>query len=310
MDTTALAELMKNASLMLQSAISGVAGILLTTLFLRSNTRGSEFEKIKAGKFEEAINELLESGKMTYYEYYKCQNFLKIARIADKEILKSKIEENDFTQFQRTFDFDWYMRFFDGVGNISNESMQSLWARILSGEVSQPGSFSLRALETLRNMTQREAEVFRDSTKFALKETSGSIFLFCSSDGEYEDINERYEFDDPKMLILEECGLLNGMRLENRVDSLNNPYGIFNKNILLHIKLNRKKNFIFKSYAYTQTAMELFPIISEASNDDYLLDLGKAFLKVRGKDLTINAYKIRQISDNDVDCDTSFDLLN
>ena len=61
-------------------------------------------------------------------------------------------------------DPDWTARFFDEVQDVSSEDMQKIWARILAGEVESPGRTSLRTLETLRNMTKRDAAMFRNVT--------------------------------------------------------------------------------------------------------------------------------------------------
>ena len=42
------------------------------------------------------------------------------------------------------------MRFFDAVGNVSNEELQKLWGKVLAGEMQQPGSCSLRTMEVIR----------------------------------------------------------------------------------------------------------------------------------------------------------------
>lgn len=67
------------------SPVNVIAGSLFTAIFLRKNTATQEFEKIKAGKFQEVADELLESGKMTYTEFYKANNFLRfmISRNSD-----------------------------------------------------------------------------------------------------------------------------------------------------------------------------------------------------------------------------------
>ena len=83
MDITSLVETIGNNIVQFQPTIQGVVSAVLTTLFLRKNTNISEFEKMKAGKYSEALDDLLENGKITYFELYKCQNFLKIAKIAD-----------------------------------------------------------------------------------------------------------------------------------------------------------------------------------------------------------------------------------
>jgi len=57
-------------------------------------------------------------------------------------------------------DPDWVSRLFASVQDVSNEDMQTLWSRVLAGEVVQPGSFSLRTLEVLRNLSPDEASSF------------------------------------------------------------------------------------------------------------------------------------------------------
>ena len=65
-------------------------------------------------------------------------------------------------------DPDWVNSFFDSVANVSNEQMQTLWAKLLAGEVETPGAFSLRTLNTLKNMSQLDAELFSQIVPFIL----------------------------------------------------------------------------------------------------------------------------------------------
>ena len=98
-------------------------------------------------------------------------------------------------------DPDWTARFFDCVQDVSSEDMQKIWARILSGEVESPGGTSLRTLETLRNMTKRDAELFQDICDFVI-----------DGDFVFHDKNSVDNFDDLKynnLLHLQDCGLVN-----------------------------------------------------------------------------------------------------
>ena len=74
-------------------------------------------------------------------------------------------------------DEDWITRFFNIVEDISNEQMQNLWGRILSGEIKQPSTYFLRTLEILRNISPSEAEIFRKVAELALK-SEGKSFIF------------------------------------------------------------------------------------------------------------------------------------
>ena len=80
MNGTEIISFLSNNAPAIVSGTAPIVGAIITSIFLRSNTATTEFEKIKAGKFDEMIEELLKNGQMTYTEYYKANNFLKIAK--------------------------------------------------------------------------------------------------------------------------------------------------------------------------------------------------------------------------------------
>ena len=63
----------------------------------------------------------------------------------------------------KPLDEDWTVQFFDYCKDISNEEMQTIWSRLLAGEVSHPGTYSPRTLFVLKHMRKEDAEIF---TKF------------------------------------------------------------------------------------------------------------------------------------------------
>jgi hypothetical protein len=74
-------------------------------------------------------------------------------------------------------DEDWIARFFDYAKNISSDQMQELWGRILAGEIKQPGRFSLRTLDTARNLSQQEATLFERVAKLSFFLSKGTFFI-------------------------------------------------------------------------------------------------------------------------------------
>ena len=58
-------------------------------------------------------------------------------------------------------DHDWTARFFNDIQDISSQEMQSLWAKVLAGEVERPGQTSTRTLEIMKNLHQNTAQLFR-----------------------------------------------------------------------------------------------------------------------------------------------------
>jgi hypothetical protein len=97
-------------------------------------------------------------------------------------------------------DPDWTARFFDCVQDVSSADMQRIWAKILAGEVESPGRTSLRTLETLRNMTKKEAETFRNICDFVI----WNDFVFY-----HDPVKKMSALNYSNLLHLQDCGLIN-----------------------------------------------------------------------------------------------------
>lgn len=63
---------------------------------------------------------------------------------------------------------DWRRKFFQEAEGICEENMQLLWGKVLAGEVTAPGSYSTRTLDTLRQLSKTEAELFRRACAIAM----------------------------------------------------------------------------------------------------------------------------------------------
>lgn len=295
MDTNALMNVFQSGMTYVQPALSTVVGALLTTLFLRRNTAKEELQKLKAKRFDEAADILLKSGKMSYYEYYRWNNFASVAKLADSaEVWKTNsAPENSVAGF----DFDWFIRFFDSAGNVSDTDMQQLWARVLAGEICNQGSFSLRTIETLRNMNQKEASLFERAASLVLSEKNGTKFIMCTSNDLGQDINEQYRIGKNEFILLEECGLISSLRNDNRI-SLSEPLpGVWNDHIILLFSYKRSdgvlNSYKYSSYTLTQTARQLLSIVDSTPNDNYILEIGRELSKKYSSNLQIKAHKIQ-----------------
>lgn len=87
-------------------------------------------------------------------------NIVKAVLMAEEELRESSGEVPE-----REVDRDWASRWREYAGMISAEQLQQLWAQLLAGEVKSPGTFSLRTLEFVRNLSTEEAtEIARLST--------------------------------------------------------------------------------------------------------------------------------------------------
>lgn len=296
-----------------QATIPNIVTALMTTLFLRQNTKAKEVVKFKQQKLYEMAEELLESGQITYYEFYKCKNFLKIAKMADKvkkEKVSGQIPNSEF-------DFDWFVRFFEACGNISNEQMQELWARILSDEISNPGSFSLRTIETLNRMTRNEAVAFSEISNLAMCTADGMWFVLAEGPSAFnlDEVNDLI-ISNTKIRLLQECGLLNPIKDDLLVwystKKLTSPIHL-NENFIIHNndsvlvfhavdiiknpqrKIKKEQAVFFPYYPLTEAGRQLLPIVRTRSEYNYMLEFGNA-INCHSKNLmrTVTAHQITQ----------------
>lgn len=131
--------------------------------------------------------------RIEFQERKRQSNIVSVVRAAAAELGDKEVPDHEP-------DSDWTARFFDSVQDVSSEDMQKIWAKILSGEVETHGRTSLRTLDTLRNMTKRDAEIFRDICDFV-------IYDFVFYDEKYIQSYDVLRYGN--LLHLQDCGLMN-----------------------------------------------------------------------------------------------------
>ncbi|MFM5177975.1 DUF2806 domain-containing protein [Aeromonas caviae] len=61
---------------------------------------------------------------------------------------------------------DWVAHFFKQCDTVSDKEMQSLWSRLLSGEATNPGTFSKRTVDFVASMDKKDARLFTDFCQY------------------------------------------------------------------------------------------------------------------------------------------------
>jgi uncharacterized repeat protein (TIGR03899 family) len=87
-------------------------------------------------------------------------------------IIKCSVQYCSNQQVVDRADHDWFCRFIDLCNNISNKTMQDLWAKILAGEMASPGSFSYKSLKAFQTMSMIEAKLFAKACSLSIKDHS------------------------------------------------------------------------------------------------------------------------------------------
>ncbi|WDE11086.1 TIGR03899 family protein [Thalassomonas haliotis] len=182
-------------------------------------------------------------------------------------------------------DQDWFNRFTSLAEEVSNKTMQELWAKILAGEISQPGSFSLKALKIFRNMSINDAKLLAKACSLAVKDhgkkniriISGSyiqpgLFNFFDKNREQNLNLSHHGLSYADLLALSENNLLfiqetesSSLAKEEQIHFLYNgsPLNLTAKNA----------NTVIRFYKFTPVGSELASLIGDNGEANYLNEL-------------------------------------
>lgn len=145
--------------------------------------------------------------RLAFQELTKQRNIESVIDIAYSEL------EGQAAVTDEPIDPDWIISFFNSVEDISNEQIQQLWGKLLAGEIKKPNSFSKRTLNVLKNLTQKEANIFQHISPYVLRcsgdRTKSFDDYFLPSDAfSPRDLLEKYSISFPEILVLHEAGLI------------------------------------------------------------------------------------------------------
>jgi uncharacterized repeat protein (TIGR03899 family) len=230
---------------------------------------------IDAHNFEELKKRAI--GRLSYQEIRKQFNIENVVDMAYDELLTVGTPEDISEQ---PVDADWMMRFINSIEDVSNEEMQIIWAKILAGEVQKPGSFSVRTLECLRNLSTREARIFQRILPYAMIKDN-TMFIY---DGVNNGNFEEYGIELFDLMLLNECSLVwpNVITLNIIIEPYERNVALFSNSSLVCLAENPTDTDIrlsWPNYPLTSAGKELALALNVAANEEYSLKIMMAFAK-------------------------------
>ncbi len=160
-------------------------------------------------------------------------------------------------------DHDWTARFFADAQDATSEHMQKIWAKILAGEVETPGRTSLHTLAILKNMTQRDAKLFENVSRFI-------FYDFVLKDKKYSiKISGFPSFND--ITVLQSYGLMASAPMAKHFKIPVNHLIVKNNIYKISKSIDSEPyEFDIPCYALTPQGSELYNINNAAVSEDYL----------------------------------------
>lgn len=170
--------------------------------------------------------------------------------------------------------------------------MQHLWGKILAGELKAPGSFSLRVLDFLRNLSQREARSIELLSRFAIED------VIWRDD---ESKLDAYGINFSSLLGLQDLGVLSGAEaigLERTWPSTDQSKFIralrSNDKVLVVRHDDAKKQLKLQVYLLTAIGRQILRLGKFEAHMNYLRQVGKVIL---GQGFSVSIADFVQVSD-------------
>ena len=164
---------------------------------------------------------------------------------------------------------DWLTHFFDKCDKISNEQMQSIWSNLLSGEATQPGTYSKRTVDLVASMDRKDADLFTRFCQFTWMVGEPVPMIFDVTDEMYSSAG--LTFSDLKHL--DAIGLISFESVSGYAKNGVNQKGVvfyFGKPTFLKFPEEKNNKFGIGQALFTQAGKELVPICNAVKNDKFV----------------------------------------
>lgn len=244
-------------------SVRSAVGILYEPTKIRRKAKADADAVVILAKNQANISdiEIRASERLKSREIRRQENIENITKIA--------IEELPDTVSKDPVDEDWIYEFFDHCQDVRNEQMQSLWGRILAGEVSKPRKFSLRTLNIVKDLSQDDANLFTNFCIFVWDSPGvGLLPLVLDVKNEYM-VKATLTFE--RLQHLNAIGLINfnnspGYQLDNFSKAL---FIYFGKPHLVFRTEGKKAHLNIGVTLLTGEGSELAPISGSQASEEY-----------------------------------------
>jgi hypothetical protein len=173
-------------------------------------------------------------------------------------------------QIDNATDVDWIKKYFGFSQDISNDEMQDIWSKILSGELTKSGSFSYKTMAILANMRKEEAALFSVVCQYVIRVGQRLVPLI------YEDVGDKIDsgynegtLSFENLQFLQSLGLIHFNEVGEYI--LSSPskgivVGCSEKKFLISSEVDGKNVLKVGKVFLTKEGQELCTIINEKSS--------------------------------------------
>lgn len=186
---------------------------------------------------------------------------------------------------EEDIDADWFFSFVNMAEQIYSPAMQELWGKIFAVETARPGSFSLKTLGLLKQLTQKDAQIFRHAVNLTSRRKGESIpklllgyyqksnvWSFFSSHKEHQLNLAEYGLGYPDILSLMDLGLIHHSEIESGELPVDKTYEWRCAGHTLELNAKRLGTTLVY-YKFTTTGAELCKLVTRQKQEVYVKSL-------------------------------------
>lgn len=220
-------------------------------------------------------------------------NLYKIIEKTNQIIQEKKIELGSYTKI------DWINVYFENAKTSSDEYMQNVWAKVLTQELSFPGSISYKSLDILKNMTSDDFKLFE---RLCSLNVDNSILR-----DKVNDFYKRFNLYWTNLLKLKEFNLISLEDSEKTIsiEPNNHRFIIYDNRYIILLKNDSDKKIDYKLSVYilTQFAIELSSIVKTSTLYEFVVEYAKILKSKEYNGLSVTLHKINYIIGEQVNYD-------
>lgn len=171
-------ELTKPATLLVEKISSAIGIVFEPTKIKRKARAEAEAQKITAiASIEISALEQRAINRLIGQQARKQKNIEQITAQAEAELPpEAKVKD---------LDEDWIAHFFEQCENVSDAEMQTVWAKLLSSEATNPGSYSKRTVNFVSTLDKKDAELFTNLCDFVYHFMVPTVLIYDSQNEIY-----------------------------------------------------------------------------------------------------------------------------
>ncbi len=256
-----LGDLSRPATVLIEK-VSNPVGVVYEPTRIRRRARAeADAEKIKAlARMELTAIEERALERLVHQEARKQENIESITEQAARSLPPdAKVEK---------LEDDWIAHFFKQCDTVSDKEMQSLWARLLAGEASYPGTYSKRTVDFISTIDKKDAALFTIFAQFVWMFSEPTPLVYRVEDDVYKVAGVTFT----ALKHLDAIGLISFEATGGYAQTGFGKYGVahyYGRKILLEFRSDKDNQLKAGHTLLTSVGKELVPICGSLPNEPF-----------------------------------------